>query len=325
MSHVPCRRSRRRVVVLGGLLLVAAIASEARASLIIIPHYNGTVPAAAQTAFNYAINEFETRFTNNMTVNVNVGFGNTGLGQSDSTYVGGFLYSTVRGALAAEAVANPLDTIKQTVVANLPASNPAPTNNFWMTTANAKALGFAVNPLLSDGSILFSNAVTYTYDPNHRGVPGEYDFIGVAEHEISEVLGRDPGLGFNFFNGPAYLPNDLFRFTAPGAVHRSFAQNVPNSPGVYFSVDNGNTNLVNFWSQSIDNDDYRGDNPTDPFNQFAGAGQAHALTFAGIANLDAFGYNRAIAVPEPATLTLFGAGFLAIGGIYVRRKRALVR
>jgi hypothetical protein len=236
--------------------------------------------------------------------------------------VGSFLYSDVRGALAAEAVANPLDNIKQTVVANLPAMNPAPNNNFWMTTANAKALGFAVN-VASDGSILFSNAVSYTYDPHNRGVAGKYDFIGVAEHEISEVLGRDPGLGFNFPNGPAYLPNDLFRFTAPG--HPSFAQNVPNSPGVYLSVDNGNTNLVNFWSQGIDNDDYRGDNPTDPFNQFASAGQAHALSFAGIANLDAFGYNRAIDTPEPGTLTMLGTGFLAIGGIYVRRKRAIVR
>jgi hypothetical protein len=92
---------------------------------------------------------------------------------------------------------------------------------------------------------------------------------------------------------PAYLPNDLFRFTAPGV--RSFAQGVPNYPGVYFSVNNGATNQVNFWSQSLDNDNYRGDNPADPYDEYAAAGQAHALTSADIANMDALGYNLAVA------------------------------
>ena len=140
--HVPFRCSRGRLVVLSALLL-AAVASEARADLIITPHFDGTVPVAAQTAFDYAISEFESRFHNNMTVNVDVGFGNTGLGQSSASAVGFFTYAQIKAALIAEALANPSDSIKQTVVANLPASNPAPTNNYAMSTAEAKALGLS--------------------------------------------------------------------------------------------------------------------------------------------------------------------------------------
>jgi hypothetical protein len=77
--------------------------------------------------------------------------------------------------------------------------------------------------------------------------------------------------------------------------------------------------MVYFWSQSNDKHDYPGVHPTDPFNQFAGTGQAHALTSADLANLDAFGYN--LVTPEPASLTLLGTGLLALGGVYVRRRK----
>ena len=46
-------------------------------------------------------------------------------------------------------------------------------------------------------------------------MPGKFDFIGVAEHEISEVLGR--GYGLNLGGPGGNLPFDLFRFTNSGA------------------------------------------------------------------------------------------------------------
>jgi hypothetical protein len=313
------QRLCRRMVVLIALVLVMA-ASEARAGLIINPIFDPSMNAQQEAAVNYAIGEYESRYTNNITLNINFSMGVTGLGESDSYFEDGFTYAQVKAALTAEALANPTDTIKQTLVANLPATNPAPTNNFSVTTAQAKALGLDPSYNGLDGYVIFSNAVTYTYDPNNRGVAGEYDFIGVAEHEISEVMGRDAILGYDFGdgNGPSYEEHDLFRYTAPGV--RSFAQNVPNDPGVYLSVDGGNTDVVNFWSQSLDNDDYRGDDPSDPYNQYAGEGQAHGLTYADMVDMDALGYNLQ-ATPEPASMTLLATGCLAFGGFGLSRRR----
>jgi hypothetical protein len=313
------QRLCRRMVVLSALVLVMA-ASETRAGLIIDPIFDPSMNAQQQAAVNYVIGEYEHLYTNNITLNINFSMGVTGLGESESFFEDGFTYAQVKAALTAEALANPTDTIKQAAVASLPATNPAPTNNFAVTTAQAKALGLDSSYNGLDGYVIFSNAVSYTYDPNNRGVAGEYDFIGVAEHEISEVMGRDALLGYDFGdgNGPSYDEHDLFRYTAPGV--RSFAQNVSNTPGVYLSVDNGVTDTVNFWSESLDNDDYRGDNPADPYNQFAGEGQAHALTNADMVDMDAIGYNLA-ATPEPASLTLLATGCFAFGGLRVVRRR----
>jgi hypothetical protein len=311
---------RRRMVVLSALLCVAAAASEARAGLVINAQFDPSMNAQQQAAVNYVINEYEHLYTNNITLNINFSMGVTGLGESESYFEDGFTYAQVKAALTAEALANPTDTIKQTLVANLPAVNPAPSNNFAVTTAQAKALGLDTSYNGLDGYVIFSNAQTYTYDPNNRGVAGEYDFIGVAEHEISEVMGRDALLGYDFGdgNGPSYDEHDLFRYSAPGV--RNFTPNVDNNnPGVYLSVDNGVTDTVNFWSENLDNDDYRGDNPADPYNQYAGEGQAHALTSADTVDMDALGYNLN-ATPEPASLTLLATGCLAFGFGAVRRR-----
>ena len=54
--------------------------------------YDASVPAAAQTAFNSVIATYQSTFTTGNTVNVNLTFGNTGLGQNESEF---FSYSYV--------------------------------------------------------------------------------------------------------------------------------------------------------------------------------------------------------------------------------------
>ena len=58
--------------------------------------YDTSVPAAAQTAFNSLVSTYESVFTSNITVNIDVTFGTTGLGESDDR--ADCACPTVRGA-----------------------------------------------------------------------------------------------------------------------------------------------------------------------------------------------------------------------------------
>ena len=49
------------------------------------------------------------------------------------------------------------------------------------------------------GSLLLRRSLHF--DATNRAVVGDYNFIGVVEHEISEVLGRGFGLGTIGGNG----------------------------------------------------------------------------------------------------------------------------
>ena len=74
-------------------------------------------------------------------------------------------------------------------------------------------VGNNANP---DGTFFFGTNQTYTFDPDNRKVPGAFDFIGTAEHEFSEIMGRTSQLTNNGFG---ILPFDLFRSLRPTRGH----------------------------------------------------------------------------------------------------------
>ncbi len=204
--------------------------------------YGSSVPAAAQNAFNSLISTYESVLTSNITVNIDVNFGNTGLGSS-STQLYEASYSSWRAAMTANATSNPANTYLAAAAASLPANDPIGQGHVFVTTANARALGFTANASV-DSTLTFSNSVNFEY--SGVSTPGAADFLDVAAHELNEGLGIGSsltGLANNAaIPSDGYANEDYFRYSAAGT--RAITTN-PNAV-VYFSYDGGNTNVAQF-------------------------------------------------------------------------------
>ncbi len=85
--------------------------------------------------------------------------------------------------------------------------------------------------------------VNWAFSPTDRD-GGQFDFIGAAEHEIAEILGRVDLIE----DGATFSPLDLFRYAAENV--RQLTAGGPS----YFSVDSGATDLADFHNYQGGND-----------------------------------------------------------------------
>lgn len=307
--------------------------------------FSGGTSAQAQAGFIAAANRWSAIFTDNITIRLDVGTQAMGGGvlgfASSSSDVRS--YSDVRSALLGDRKSADDFSSAATLEAgstfstltNRFTNNPAgagslttfTTNLQWMdiNTANQKALGiFTGSASAFDAQIRFNSNLSFDFDPTNGISGGQFDFVGVATHEIGHALGFVSGVDYVDSNASSGHTStqfawastlDLFRYSAANTRHLGAGNALK-----YFSVDGGVTNAgAHFSTGALRGDgnqashwkDNMGIGILDP----TGApGELLAISNFDIQALDVIGYD---VVPEPATLAALGIGVAAL----LRRRR----
>ena len=193
-------------------------------ALVIVPRdVGGLTGSAAASSFGTAARFWESIITNDVTVQLDVGFLPNGASVGTTSTVSVQDVQSVEARLRAGG-RSALDAVVATK--GLPAldANGALTvttpgyvdpvnrlgvdtnstvldgdgsaNNLLMglTTANAKALGYTFDPQTADAQILFESQFPYDFDPRNGIGANQLDFVDLAIHEIGHALGFISGV-----------------------------------------------------------------------------------------------------------------------------------
>ena len=200
--------------------------------------------AAFESAFAAAAKIYTDNFTNHVVINIAVGLGEVGGAKLSAGALG---ESESNGYLVSEAVAqNALASRDGSLVTGglmapdaLAALQSLKGESFFVTSGEAKALGMVSGSAAAvDGFIGLANSGALYFPASGGAIKaGQYDAVGVAAHEISEVMGRIGMEGSNLgTHKDVYTPLDIFRYSAP------HASDVTPTAG-YFSTNDGVANL----------------------------------------------------------------------------------
>jgi hypothetical protein len=207
--------------------------------LVIIPQWDVSItsdPKAAgiMNTINNAIQIYETKFRDPVTVNIKFQEMGSGLGMS-STFFATIPYQTFYDALVADSKTTN-DTVALANVAG-GSVNPVDGNSsISLTTANCRALGININPGSGNPDSTISVNMSLI-NITRKGIdPTKYDLQAVVSHEIDEALGSSSGLGSTHAR-----PADLFRYSGPGTPNYT-----TSGDSAFFSIDGGNTLLVQY-------------------------------------------------------------------------------
>jgi hypothetical protein len=211
---------------------------------------NPTLYSEFTTGVAQAVQYLESLFTNQVTVTLDVGYGEVDgfslgsddLGENEDTEDLSESYSSARAVLLAENAPGS---------STLPAASPLQ-GTLNMTPAEALALGLAPNNGSLDGYAGFATQSqgSFSYALGVTPSANDYYFIGVVEHEMTEEMGRISEVNLQ---PSGYMMMDLFRYTTSGARDLTTGRHSSNATAE-FSVDNGAT-LLGSWNNVGSNGD----------------------------------------------------------------------
>ncbi len=222
-------------VALASALLIGTPATAAT----IVLNNTGGVDKGTQVykAFNAAAAFWGAQFSNNVTVNLDVGFRSLGPSGSNilgQTFSNQNIYSisdyahaltqTATSSVGIQAAAHlptigsagnisvitpgfqdPLTGLGINARTRMLDSTPNAENSFvGVNTADAKAVGLGgLTPGTADGGITFNSDFNFDLDPTNGTSSGQINFLVVAIHEIGHALGFVSGVDdFDYFAGP---------------------------------------------------------------------------------------------------------------------------
>jgi hypothetical protein len=255
----------------------------------------GSAPSSFFSAVNYVVGLFDATFTNNATVNIEVGYGAfpfdgstvPALGESEQNNLVFGNYSQVRQALLNEGAPG---------ATTLPTTSPLG-GGLVLGSAQEKALGIIGPSSTLDGWVGIASDATlhqiggsWSYSATATPGSNQYYLVGVLEHEITEVMGRTSYLDVR----NEYSVMDLYRYKAPG-----LRQTGTGGPA-YFSTNGGATNLDSWNTQSTgDIGDWAGSAGADAFLAFDSSGQINGMTNTDVTLMAALGWTTQTGSPAP--------------------------
>ena len=201
--------------------------------------------SAIESAVVKAAKIYTNAFSNHTTLQIEVGYGEVGGGKMDAGALGesesgGYLFSY--GQIANALASHDAGLVQDGFMA--PDALSAFQNvsaSFFTPSAEAKALGLK-GPDGVDGYIGLSKSAAMFFQASGGTIGAtQYDAVGVAAHELSEVMGRVGVVGSSqtVSRVPVYAPLDIFRYSAPHVLDLT-------GTASHFSLTDGQISLGNY-------------------------------------------------------------------------------